>query len=795
MGKGCRFLLFSFFLITGLLFFVWHPANTSAQVPGNTTISCDNVDDPEFHSLRPYQANTRCTSQTANEATFCGNNLTVKETITQTYPGSGGSCVSYGNQITCSYKVSINHPITIDLSNANLPIMGNTEDVKNSQSSADSLNDADKVNEYVSWYLNGITGRAEYGDTKDTEENAVNFSGPIQKLLPGIMLDAQRINTINSAGKTNHNQIAVCAKQGSGSFAGSVQDILGLGKSTPTECYQGNNTDAQNDVYRLRSWEGDLSFWNNGVNKIVGLFSGLVPNVFGFQDFIQSSIANHWNKRVPPLPWENDPFASPTRQMTNLEYRKYYNEWNGKTCVLIPTINFLICLDNVLVPNKYADLFAHIPLSSTEDVEGQVKIDSVSSASSPGITKTTVSNVNFSGQAASLFVPHLVESDQLGSLLQNTYSPKGQDKLGNPTNIASGTSCNSVEVRSNDGDDLFATQITGNLSYTASFSCTYNVSVPTDCYDRCIYYGGAPNECRADCMYPDANPTPAPIGTQECKKDIYIGLSTTSKIPLVEDIWSRLVAGPMAVFKRIFPKTNTEGSVGQIMDIPGSTNTTYSGANVTQADADLKIPHIGGMSEYFLKGIQTALRPKGLGETIVFADNSIQSGSGDGQINCNQAVPEIAINGLDKIAADNLTKIWYASGPGRPYFKECNNDVIQRAQGRGIDPLFVLAIWIHESDASNYEAKSPIEDFGIHGHPDVPTNDFSKQLDFFLNLPVSYASACGKKDMATFVSMYWFGKCSPTNQEQQEKLASYISDLNFIYSIIAPGITLPNYPN
>jgi hypothetical protein len=74
----------------------------------------------------------------------------------------------------------------------------------------------------------------------------------------------------------------------------------------------------------------------------------------------------------------------------------------------------------------------------------------------------------------------------------------------------------------------------------------------------------------------------------------------------------------MAVFKRIFPKTNTPGSVGQIMDIAGSTNITYSGLNVDEANTDLKLPHFGGISEYFLKGIQTALRPKGFGDAIEF---------------------------------------------------------------------------------------------------------------------------------------------------------------------------------
>lgn len=806
MRKLSLLLFFTFLSlleIIGLTF----PNNTLAQTPGNTAISCDSVGNPEFHSLRPYQKNTQCTTQTTDQASFCGNNLIIKETITQTYPGSGGNCTTTGNKVNCTYNVPVSHPITIDLSNTELPIMGNTEDVSNSQSLDDTLTDAEKVNEYVSWYLNGTTNRAEYGNTKNTPDDVVNYSGPIQKLMPGVALDQQRIKSIESAGETRHNQIAVCAKQGSDGFFGETQDFLGIGKSTPVECYQGDGSNAQNDVYRLESWDGDLSFWNTGSNTLITAITTLVPNVAGVQDAIRSSIANHWNKRVPPLPWQDDPFTSPARRMTSLEYRKYYNEWKGKTCVIVPSINYLMCFENVLVPNKYADLFAYIPLSSTEDVEGQIAIDSVSSATNKELGGVTVNDVRFSGQAAELFFPHMIESDQLGSILQDTFTPKGGDKAGAPTDVSS-TSCSAVEVRSNDGDDLFATQITGTLSYTASFSCTFDANSTGGSFAspvcngiggaRCVgrdwtcatSFGsvdcGTGYQCGLNCSPPE--------NTNECKKDVYINLSTKMSAPLVDDIWSRLVAGPMSVFKRIFPKTNTEGSVGQIVDIPGSTNITYSGSGVSSADTDLKIPHVGGVSEYFLKGIQTALRPKGMGEPVSFGPNSGE-GDSSGEINCNQSVPEITLSGLNKEAADNVTKMWYEGVPGHPYFKECNNDVIQRAQSRGVNPIFTLAIWIHESDASNYEAKTPVEDFGIHGNSAVPANNFSKQLDFFLNLPNSYAATCGKRDIETFISMFWFGECTPANQEQRNKVRTYIDDLNFIYSVIAPGIALPNYPN
>ena len=758
----------------------------NAQVPANTNISCGNVSDTEFNSLRPYQANTQCTSQTASEATFCGNNLTLKETIEKTYTGGGGNCTTKGSKVYCTYNVSVpSHKVTIDLSGADLPFMGNTED---------ALSDADKMNDYVSWYLGGVTNKKEYPDKSD-DDSLVNFSGPLAKLLPLEIQNANRFTQIKNAKVTRHDQVVVCTKKEINSslipsFLKWGLENLGVGQTVATDC-------PGEEKWRLTNWDGNLSIVNTLQNagiSLLDLFLNTFPSIPG--DIITQALDQNkaWPYRVPPLSWGVDPSGKPFDSLT---YQKAYKEWQGNSCIITPFPKILLCLNNILISNEYSDLFSYIPLSSTEDVEGNISIDQVSSAQGTSDSNVIVKNIAFSNQnPATLFFSHMEESDQLSSLLQDTYAPKGEGKVGSPTNVASETSCNTVEVRSNKGDDLFATQLTGDLSYTANFSCTFDAPVPTGCYERCTYFGGAPNECRADCLYPDASPISVPTPTQECKKDVYINLSTTSKIPLADDIWSRLVAGPMAVFKRIFPKTNTAGSVGQIMDMPGSTNINYSGTNVSQSNTDLKLPHLGGISEYFLNGIQTALRPKGLGDAISFAPNSDEDSSSSGEINCNQTIPEIAVNGLNKTEAENITKIWYATGPGRPYFKECNNDVIQRSKNKNIDPIFTLAIWIHESDASNYEAVNyPVEDFGIHGNQSVPTNNFSKQLDFFLNLPSSYAAKCGKKDMNTFISMFWFGHCSPINQNEKDKISSYTNDLNFIYSVIAPGIALPNYPN
>jgi len=824
------------------------PVHSQNQNPVGATMACDNISDPEYNSLRPYQGNTKCTSQTASEASFCGNELTLKETITETYPGSGGTCTTKAGKIYCTYNVSVpSHSIAINLSGAELPIMGNTEDVTNSQSSTDSLNDAEKMNGYASWYLNGVVNRAEYGTSKNSY-NTVNFSGPIQKLYPSALLEAQRIDSINGALKeTNHNQIVVCATTGN-----YILDTLNIGKAVPTECYKGNGSKAQGQVFRLKAdpnpilddvpvldkilntshgWDEQISWLRTitniipgGVNSIVDGFVKILPNSIAkdlIQTAVDTSISAAWNKATPPLPWNDGtgrPFTS------ELAYDKAYNEWHGQTCIVIPLINRLTCLDNIFIPNKYADLFPYIPLSTTEDVPGEIIIDKASSATNAGVGGVTVKNINLTGDLSStLSFPHLAETNELGELLQNTYTPKGSDKNGDATNISTKTSCNTVEVRSNPGDNLFASGITGNLSYTASFSCVFdaNTSPPVSDGPICLsLHGGCvPNSWTCNSSYGSLDcgsgykcgmSCSSPVQTQTCSKDIYISLSTKTKVPLMDEIWSRLVAGPMSVFKRIFPKTNTEGSVGQIMDIPGSTNVTYSGTNVTTSNTDLKFPHVGGISEYFLNGIQTALRPKGYGESLTFDSNQMTSQNGVASSlcdsSCNSDPTNVNLSGVKEKFID-LAGRWVGSVPGNPRI-DMYDTVVNAAKSAGVDPIFVLAIWLHESGGSNYlgicnnqgagdpgsEFCQKVQDFGINdpsietyynSQGKVTSDHLTDQLNAFLDLPGYYKDVCGSNSTAKcsleyFYAMYYVGQCNPIN-----KTNNYGASIKSIYSALS----------
>jgi hypothetical protein len=775
----------------------------NAQVPP-TPVSCGSTINPEFHSLRPYQASP-CQSAMEDYAKFCGNNLTLHDTIQETYNGNSEGCTTTTDgKIRCSYSEQVSKPLVIDLSGANLPIMGNTEDVKNSQNSEETLDDAQKVNNYVSWYLSGVNYRAEYGNSKVDANSLVNFSGPINKLMPSIILDAQRIKTIANAGNQNHNQIVVCGESSLGGFG----DTFHVGTVTPKECYKGDDTDAQGSVFRLKSanqtlgvggedgWNGELSWWNdiaNNVTKVANAFANLFPSIP--RDIIDKSLGDHWNYKIPPLPWD-DGTGKPFK--TDAEYIKAYNEWKGKTCIIIPVINKVVCIDNVFVPNKYADLFPYVPLSSTEDLKGGISIDSVSSATNPAIGGVTVQNISFLKQTpATLFFAHMQEADDLANLLQTTFVAKGVNPAGNPTDVSSQTSCSDVEVRTNRGDNLFAKQITGDLHYSASFSCDFEPPSTSNCMANCLAEEKTANEsinCESICSSSGA----IKYSIQTCTKDIYISLSTTSSTPKIDDIWSRLVAGPESIFKRIFPKTNVVGGLGQIMDIPGSTNITYSAPGISQSQTDLKLPHIGGISEYFLKGIQTMLRPKGYGESISFASGPLA------KIDCDKNAPDVSLkNTLGKEEYAALATRW-AGGTTGNHALECYNDTVRRAQEAGVNPAFALTIWLKESDASNYNISQV--DFGAVS----PTPaGFVGQIMEFLSRAKSYTvsdTRCNwstlppdKKDnMHVFTWIYRSGRCDPNyplpDASESEKIPEdYYENLKAAWYLITT-CPFPNDP-
>ncbi len=530
------------FLFLSLISYLLLPNTTHAQVP-DPYVSCDEYRDTEFHSLRPYQASP-CNEDISEIKLYCGNDLIVKKTFKVTAPIDRSNCEHYPDgSFTCHFVSEKNTTdVSIDLIDAELPIMGNTQLVTNSQEQSEVLDDAEKVNEYVSWYLNGVINRAEYDylDEDNPEDIAklVDFSGPLNKLIPWEIQAQERIATIEKAGDSRHDQVAGCVN-----LVGKI-----------VKCYP---VKTENTPLRL----------------------------------------SDWNDHKPPLP------SDPKYQGENFNvYWKDYQKWRGKRCLFIPIpftdIKFLQCFDDPTRPNYWADLFPYIPLSSTEDRKGEVVAD-LSKTEQPHVDDVNISNVEFESDNKRdyLYFSHMQEVSELAELLQRTYKA---EEIGGFSGAADeGDSfydtdrCDLADVRWNSGDDLFGEWsgdhdvISGTLSYTASFSCHFS---------------------------------PTELG-QECKKDDYIALSVYTKTPKADEAWDRLVAGKQSIFKRLYPGAILEEA--EIKDYPAVTTAKYEATNADEVLAgnparkrsgergEIFIPHVGGIQEYFLKGIQKALRPKG----------------------------------------------------------------------------------------------------------------------------------------------------------------------------------------
>lgn len=757
-------------------------------------ISCPSPQD--YHSLRPQPA---CPLDTKihDTATFCGNDLILKNSIT-VGKGSATSCKDNGDGTeTCEFSTNQTKPIKIDLSGAKLPIMGLTEGVINSQQQNDDIPDTQKVNEYVSWYLNGITGRAEYAfldpDNEKDRRKIIDFSGPIKKLLPWYQQTLLRNTTIENAGVTQFNQIIAC---GYGLEIPIVSDVLNLHHLgfSPGPCYGFETIPIvlEKETLRLADWKDHKA----------------------------------------PLPDEYKTFT---------DWWLAYRRWRGRFCgkitlpkeitigipglatVSIPIpgggTSFSLCVNdpaNVLKPDFWAFYFPNIPFSSTEDRKGDVETSTV--GVQPEQNGVEISNVRFSNQKpAELFFAHMAETNELASILQETFVPEELPMFGPTSQVFPSKYCDLVNIRTNPGDDLYAGEIGGTLSYTADFSCDFKISQavpsPSPSHDCQALFNGSCVEtnwtCQSEFGTADCStgykcgrecvPPPTSQSISECTKDIYVSLSLITKTPLADKVWSKLVAGNSAVFKRIFPKIGPGGPILSLLDMPASTKVSYTSLDGTPAyagnpegqrsgeSAELYFPHIGGIYEYFLKGIQTALRPKGYGEQVI--SGSIDTIPSAGNIDCNRSAADVSLpRTLDRQATLQLALNWVAGQPGN-HVLDCYNDVIKRSGEKGINPAFSLLIWLNESNASNYNIS--VEDFGIH---DSSVRGFSAQITRFLELPGGYKAnypECfgnGKNEMESFLRLFRSGNCTDDAGLQ------YAQYLPTLWNWISSCPNFPRYP-
>jgi hypothetical protein len=322
-----------------------------------------------------------------------------------------------------------------------------------------------------------------------------------------------------------------------------------------------------------------------------------------------------WKNHLPPNP----------KDFSDLKkYYEAYQEWRGKTCasVTIPFIKIEIffCFNNPLKPDFWADLFPYIPYSSTED-----RIGKTSSSDFDGKPLTAFvikdlktewkdklneeRNQNTQKREGVLYFPHMEENAELSTLLQSTFVAKKNlnDKQAQSIKtediepVKQNAGCTILDSRYNPGDQLFGEQIdekakksTGapasKVTYTAVFDCpaVWICFPPPDC--SCVLVG-------------------------KCTHTGQFTAQIDTFTPLADEIWSKTTAGNSAIFRKIMPKTGSNSPYEKIKDIPASSGVEYNpsgeGVQLITQNPQLYFAHFGGIYDYFLQGIQTALRPRG----------------------------------------------------------------------------------------------------------------------------------------------------------------------------------------
>jgi len=196
-----------------------------------------------------------------------------------------------------------------------------------------------------------------------------------------------------------------------------------------------------------------------------------------------------------------------------------------------------------------------------------------------------------------------------------------------PVDQFCGVGCSNLRLPSNTLCDEFNS---GYSCYPRNWDCSQIINQESDetvCPNK--YVCAVDGTCRP--------PTSTFNFTETCNVSVPISFQTITKTPLADEIWSKLVAGPASVFKRVFPKIeDVEGRpIRRLWDIPAATgavfrsltpglrvvagNPTYQ---VPGANASIYFPHIGALHEYFLNCIQKTLKPRGFGSGCLSAPES-----------------------------------------------------------------------------------------------------------------------------------------------------------------------------
>lgn len=642
--------------------------------------------DFEFHSLRPYQASP-CNPNFEDLALFCGNDLIITDPITifkrypfsfdpelsfytfegstiePTYPSTPfaepcvicqddrcvgripgpmpgcepnlNMCAGFGldegcsinctdNQDgteTCTFNIDRVRSIAVDLEGAYLPIMGFTEPsvgsfdrpdrVVNAYDQDENMTDAEKVNEYVSWYLHSIIGRAEYDppdpDTPEGRSRIIDFSGPLKRLLAFDSQEDIRRDEIGDAGSVRHDQVVVCT------------NLLGQA----TECYPSRLGVTQRRMTNVPDRHLEYVPFSSTEDRLgkseIASYSIQPPLSFTFR-ILSSAILS----QTPATLY----FAHMQEGSELGEHLQRIFAYEGADLEAEPedwvasTSDF--CDLRAIRSNPGDNLFAG---EITATVEYKAQVDCTYPIPDPDIPGNLCRRLNEEVGITADCVPDGGRSMFCENNFGTVDCEPGQICGSNCVSLIDDSGCAEIPIAT--AGCVPSDWVTGFLGGSCS---TIGPGLCDPDQFKCV-------ENVAGCVPPPPDDINRVVA---CPNLVQIAFRTTTETPLAEDVWKRLVANPVSVFRRIFPQIEDEEGrpITRLFDMPAATSVIYSGEGVTVAgnpgsgrpanQAELYFPHIGGVHEYFLKCIQKTLRPEGFGEGCISGPEPLVGlGSGD----------------------------------------------------------------------------------------------------------------------------------------------------------------------
>ncbi|HLE49089.1 MAG TPA: phosphodiester glycosidase family protein [Patescibacteria group bacterium] len=507
-------------------------------VGDNVTIIKTNYEPPTIpaYSVNGSPASPNVPSDPYSNACFiCGDSGYCQRTLNvycdssadQCDPNITNSCsrcINNGDGTeSCSFVISSSKQIAVDLFGAELPIMGYTEPsvgntngpkVINSQNKTDETMDhATKMNEYVSWYLNGVIGRAEY-DFPDPTPDCVGESSDKPGWCEPLVLGSNYCMTKSSVplvgatpnfdhiadGKDTCSSGEYCCVSQSTSDSGKIPDreitsnYSGPVKKLLPFTIQNIERIAEiNDGFASKNLDTRIRHDQYVGCHFGGMFNVKIPFTStyvdfsilaiptqcyggGFVDYIRDELhlSEFAPNNLPPV--EEDYQGRPF-----IEFQKDYREWKGDWCypltINIPifgTFQFLLCFNNPFSPDIFSNLFSFTPFTSTEDRLGDVRVRSVGIVpigSNLRLISYRLRNV----KNADLFFAHMEEDTQLSANLQDTfiYKDADRDDIGSSSFVPYEPYCSYRRVITNPGDDLFAGEISADVDYTVALTCPF----------------------------------------------------------------------------------------------------------------------------------------------------------------------------------------------------------------------------------------------------------------------------------------------------------------------------------